>query len=279
MTDALSYTDTFIRLAEELPRDAAVSTPADRHPEENQDRVYCDQNAGVAAVFDGMGGHSGGELASIAALGGFLLAVRGMSCEGDGRTWLRTAIESASHAVKLSQREHRRTARNQGATAAAAVVVGHAAAVASVGDSRVYLLRDSILRQVTEDDCWGRGSFPDEQIAETQRMIDHAASADDLTGAGIIAWHQRNVISAELGTMFADPEIHHIDVRSGDLLILTTDGVHDNLTFDEIQQTVAREPRPAAVSEALVDFARSRSRSDHFRAKDDDITAATLRVP
>src|SRR3954468_23168980 len=71
----LEIEQEIIAADEAAPRRDAATLCAARHPDVNEDRVLCDPAEGVAAVFDGIGGQAGGELAARAACGAMAMAL------------------------------------------------------------------------------------------------------------------------------------------------------------------------------------------------------------
>jgi len=68
---------------------------------------------------------------------------------------------------------------------------------------------------------------------------------------------------------------YSVVVMAQDKFILTTDGVHDNLTFNEMEEVVTKK---GDVAKLLVEKARKRSQGKHFRSKPDDISAVVIEV-
>jgi protein phosphatase len=111
-----------------------------------------------------------------------------------------------------------------GTTVAAALIDGTHAAVANVGDSRVYLYRAGWLRQLTTDDTW--------LSAVVQRgMLDTTAIANH---------PMRNVLTQAAGSQY-DVDVHTTDVKleAGDMLLLSTDGLHTVVPDDDMRATLS----------------------------------------
>jgi len=260
------------RGAAELP---AVSTAARRHPERNEDSFVLDPEAGVAAVFDGMGGAAGGDLISSAAAG----ALREQLSFVPPRDDLRARLEWLRDAVALAAREAAaaRPSLSSGTTGIVACFAEDHLLFAGAGDSRAYLLRDGELRQLSRDD----DAWPDDEKHDRAReLCDQALSASELKDVARFMFATRNRIGRDLCMLAGErPRVDGIELAPGDIVILTSDGVHDNLARDEIA-AIAREHADdtRALVRALNTAARERADDeDHLRAKDDDITALALR--
>lgn len=125
----------------------------------NQDAIYASakKNRGIFVVADGMGGHSGGEIASSAIVNGirnwwdsndFTDADTGMDAVTEQCCMLLNNINAEVFSY-FSQRE-----QLGGSTVAVLIVWDDRYAILSAGDSRVYRVREKALEQLTTDDVW-----------------------------------------------------------------------------------------------------------------------------
>jgi protein phosphatase len=262
---------------------AAVSSAADAHPEGNQDSYILDPDCGVAAVFDGMGGTNGGAIASQTAAASVSQAIDML--RPDGQTLQDALRQAQSRLQRLARIEP--SLLEMGTTAVLACVQGDQATVCWVGDSRAYLATaEGELRRLTVDhdlvDNDVRiGQLERAAANELHELLDDAGGSDDALDRGGPAAQRaftgRNQLFGEL--MFGGPiDDITLTVQKSDLVILTSDGIHDNLTQQEMTELVAaaRVEGDDQVAAALVEHALNRSRSDHGRAKPDDLTAVTL---
>ncbi|MCH2111124.1 MAG: protein phosphatase 2C domain-containing protein, partial [Polyangiaceae bacterium] len=144
----------------------AALTDVGRKREENEDNFLVDKSLGLYIVCDGMGGHAAGEVASALAVRTFheevkreaeMLSDYAAEKSGADRVSRRDIINMLEFAVnRASARVHAEaqkdpSKRGMGTTLVAVVFCGQSAFVIYVGDSRLYLLRDGVLEQVTED--------------------------------------------------------------------------------------------------------------------------------
>lgn len=79
-----------------------------------------------------------------------------------------------------------------------------------------------------------------------------------------------------LGDERCEPTIQAVILGVGDKIILTSDGVHDNLIKDEIEKVL--NGGQSNLAEELVQRAKTRSKENHIRAKPDDISAIVVEV-
>jgi serine/threonine protein phosphatase PrpC len=213
--------------------------------ENNEDAFVAAPELGFFAVADGMGGYEGGEVASQTALETLLAYFERL---GDDLDLDREdAVDQMRMAIRMADREVGRRAIGElsemGTTVACMVVRGDQAIIAHVGDSRIYRLRDGELQSLTRD---------------------HSLVAE-MEAAGLgAATHLGHIITQCLGQgPSARPDIAIVTVMPGDRFLLSSDGLHDVLTPDEIASELAR-PRDAA--EALVEAAYNLGSYDNITA-------------
>ncbi len=215
---------------------------------------------GVLIIADGMGGRSFGEQAAAAAVEttedalAELLDSRqvGDVVVADALT---TALRRANACVyELASADDDR--KGMGTTCVAAVVEGDRLYVAHAGDSRAYLLRDGLLRQVTHDHSY---------VAEQVR-------AGAITEEGARSSRFRNIITRAIGIEpTIDAEVSEADVQPGDTLLLCTDGLSNMVAEEDITRTLMQSPSPQAAADRLVQMAvRSGGR--------DNVTAIVARL-
>jgi len=227
----------------------ALSDPG-RVRRNNEDAVAFDSTAGLAVLADGMGGLDAGEVASAVAVEAIFDALQAGSKRSEGT--LASAIEAANAVVRQAAE---RAQSDMGTT----VVVWLSnlpgqCFVAHVGDSRVYRLRDGVLRQLTVDHSM------------VQQMIDDGVLSEVEARTSI----HRNVITRALGL---EARVR-VDVRSwvyvpGDLFLLCSDGLTDMVPDEEISRvlcdTLDGSPGSlASVAEALVASANEAGGNDNI---------------
>ncbi len=205
-------------MAKHLRIDIAEMTDIGRRRANNQDNVAknvpddqreIDRAGALVVVADGMGGHAAGEIASTVAVETITTAYT-ESFDDDVMDALETAVRRANDRVFTISRENA-DHMGMGTTVVAAVIYQGLLFIANIGDSRCYLIRNGVLRQVTRDHSW---------VAEQVR-------AGVLTEDQARVHVHRNVITRSLGTqpdVLADFFIEPL--REGDLVILCSDGLH-----------------------------------------------------
>lgn len=218
----------------------------------------------IYAVFDGMGGGSNGEDASVYAA--TQLAEYQKKCDfPDNSGKLRRFLEKTSEGIVDFTRSGGLRPGACGSTAAMVTIGNNWYRTAHVGDSRVYLLRDGELSRVTKDQ------------SEVQRMVDAGQITLDE------AWDhpRKNVITRHLGMALRGGRLDSVisermPLYPGDLLMICSDGVSDNLRDSEILS--ALDPSASAEQNALSVVKTSRRRAGERRINSDNITAIVLRI-
>ncbi len=197
-------------------------------------------------VADGMGGHNAGEVASQAAVAEIQRAYFAATTD-DIPTSLRQAFQTANQAI----RQHAlgdAGRQGMGTTAAVAVVREREVQIANVGDSRVYLLREGAISQITQDHSW----------------VEEQVRAGVLTPEQAQSHPQRNIITRALGTAAAvDPDLFSGVLQEGDVLLLCSDGLSNLVTNAELLEIAGQAP-PEQTARRLVDLANERGGGDNI---------------
>jgi protein phosphatase len=224
----------------------------------NQDQFLV--SPGLYAVADGMGGHAAGEVASSTAIKALQAA---FAASGEHSA---EALESAAKAANRAVWEQARTNRGMlgmGTTLVALAVVENgdgtnALAVAHIGDSRLYLLREGALRQLTVDHSLVQELVDDGQITPAQAAV-HP---------------QRHVLTRALGvepTVAVD--VIDVTPKYGDRYLLCSDGLPREASDDQIAAVLGRFSDPSEAAKELVTLANERGGSDNITAVVVDVLA------
>lgn len=240
----------------------------------NQDSMLCftsaisltdlEPNFGLFVVADGMGGHEHGERASAVATkiitkhvtsDIFLPLLKG---ETGGDAERPTMIEVLRMAVQQANTMVAEQVPDGGTTVTAAAVMGHAAYIAHVGDSRAYLITEDLIEQITRDHSL------------VQRLIE----LDQLSPEDAIEHPQRNVLYRAIGqsdSLDVDAIIRQIPPDG--YLLICSDGLWNLVAKEEMQQIVLESADDTqGACRTLVEMANDRGGSDN-------ITVVIVRVP
>ena len=229
----------------------SVCEPADHAALSHSGRLYI-----VADGAGGVGGARSGELASRYAVLKVedLYYASGRSDAPAGER-LRISMLATNDAI----REHcRRPGRNirMATTMVAAIVRGRELTIANVGDSRAYLMRDSVIQQITQDHSLVAGLLANGVITPEEA-----------------AGHpQRNVILHSLSNAPHDPRIDlfPLTLQLGDTVLLCTDGLTRYLGDQQLLALLTQEPRDQA-AHRLIAAANASGGADN-------ISVAVLRI-
>jgi len=274
----------------------------ERHPNRNEDSIIVDERSGLAAVFDGVGGSAAGQIASQTAIRATYQGWRRVLEQLQKRRKVYDLIDNPGDNFLCSVLEHlvqsaddlvrtegaQRAGTDDLATTVAMAALcrepktrGYTLFYAHVGDSRVYLQReDEPIKRLTNDDGLLAKLVENHVVKdEDAHRIDQAMRADQLTDMEFSYFRLRGGITQALGGP-VPPTIHtsEIAVIPGDRILLCTDGIHDNLTDEEIKDILRGSPRTSA-ARLLVERSLQRSRQERsvtVRAKPDDMSAIVM---
>ncbi len=225
----------------------------------NEDNFFADANAtrGVFIVADGMGGHAAGEVASemvVQIVARELESLRD-PLESGAEEKVARALRHANEAVYERTIEEM-DKQGMGTTASVLVLGRGRYLVGQVGDSRVYLLRDGVLSQVTKDH-----SFVQEQVDKGVLTPEQAR------------YHPwSNVITRCIGMADEiEPDVFDDEARVGDSFLLASDGLTGLVDDRRIQQLLLSRAKPERIVDALIQEA-------NVNGGNDNITAVVVRV-
>jgi serine/threonine protein phosphatase PrpC len=202
----------------------------------------------LAVVADGMGGHEGGQVASGIAIETVRDVYLQHAGDDPGEALL-TAFQNAHAAIQAYAREHPEL-RGMGTTCTAIALRERDLFYGHVGDSRLYLIRDSGISQVTDDH-----SLVGQLVRLGQITTEEAAVHPD-----------RNVLTAALGMDAAVPgDFSELPVLlyPNDILLICTDGLHGLVNDQELRDIALSNP-PREACRELVRMANDRGGFDNI---------------
>ena len=205
--------------------------------QENQDSGYAGPH--LLVVADGMGGHAAGDVASSIAIGE-MVSLDGESPGAD------EALDRLAEAVRTANSELREAVQRQpelqgmGTTVTALLRTGNKIAVAHIGDSRAYLLRDGTLTQMTHDHSF------------VQSLIDEGR----ITEAEAQGHPQRSLVTRVLtGAREDEPDLAMREAHVGDRYLLCSDGLSGFVARDTIEEILMQAQPPGVAADRLVELA------------------------
>ena len=199
-------------------------------------------------VCDGMGGHKGGETASRLAVETIKNHFENLNSDYDVKLELQNALTAANIKLVETARKDKSLA-GMGSTAVIVLFKNGLAYTANLGDSRIYLVRDKKIKQLTTDHSL------------VQQMID----SDMLSTEEAENHPKKNVITKSLGREGeAEPDIFEpIKLHKNDKFILCTDGLTNYVKDREILDIAANNPVQQAAGK-LIDMANEKGGSDNI---------------
>jgi len=229
----------------------------------NEDSCYVDPDGKLVLVLDGMGGHKAGEVASQVAMETISRFYEDYSRNQESgapvienydptftyqTNLLRQAVVNANKMV-LAESRRRDDHLGMGSTVAGAAVHGYTMSVVNVGDSRVYLVRDGSIEQISRDHTLAQD--------QVERGILSAAEARES--------QLRHVLSSVIGV---DERIRmHLDelpIFPGDIFLLCTDGLNAVMDDQEILVWLRQgNPGPETLAQ-LIDEVNARGGPDNI---------------
>ena len=220
----------------------------------NEDNFEVDANAsrGIFIVADGMGGHAAGEVASEMAVQIVLRELKDVSDVTDG-----SVTRVLGDSLRLANRAiHDRTItevdkQGMGTTASVLVLADSRYLIGQVGDSRIYLLRDGALKQLTKDH-----SYVQEQV-----------DLGNLTPEQARYHPYSNVITRCVGASpDVEPDLYAGEAKTGDVFLVASDGLTGMVDDRRLAQLLMSRAEPERKVQALISEANGRGGLDNITA-------------
>jgi PPM family protein phosphatase len=234
----------------------------------NEDNFGYDSRYGIYVVCDGMGGQAAGEVASKMAVDVILNYFRDAAASGkyqqvgEPREGASEQCKALASAIRLANRSIHEAGQKQvgtagmGSTVVAALIHENSLCIANVGDSRIYLMRQGSIQQLTQDhslvmEQFRRGYITREQAEQSQ---------------------MQNIILRALGSEESvEPDIEDLVTLADDVLVMSSDGLTKYIRDEEILKIVTSSQSLEEGCNKLIQTARQ-------RGGDDNITCLLLKV-
>ena len=228
----------------------------------NEDNFGYDSRYGIFVLCDGMGGQAAGEVASKMAVDTLLNYFRHAAQRSNGSAKATASAQSLAEAIQLANRNIYEAGNGEsgragmGSTIVAALVRGHSLAIGHVGDSRIYLIRQGAIQQLTQDH-----SLVMEQV-RLGYITPEQAEKSELQNVILRALGAENEVEADVEDLVAMP---------GDTLLMTSDGLTRHVHDEEILAIVNGSRSLEDTSAQLIQAAKE-------RGGDDNITCLLVRI-
>jgi serine/threonine protein phosphatase PrpC len=238
-----------------------AATDVGRMRDHNEDNYLVDKRLALFVVADGMGGHAAGEVASALAvriiheeLKKEREAIEAAGIASRGSKTILALLEQAVQKACAKIHEEARAdpeKRGMGTTLSGLMIAGSHGYIAHVGDSRIYLLRDGRVQQVTEDhtvynELIKRGKLTREQIEKVA---------------------QKNAITRAVGVYErVEVDTLTIEVLPGDQFLLASDGLHGYIAHTAELEPYFEEEDGEAAARGLIELANKKGGKDNITA-------------
>jgi protein phosphatase len=242
----------------------AVSSDPGLRRTSNEDSYSTRPDVGLFVVADGMGGHVAGEIASRVAVESIEAFIQETAGADKNRTWpfpfdpsisleanrLKAAFRLANRKIAAAIADSQEL-RGMATTASAVLFGANRASVAHVGDSRVYVLRDGNLEQITADHSW----------------VEEQVRAGTMSRSAARQHPWRNVVTRALSGG-EDPEVDVTEVvpAAGERYLLCSDGLFGVVPDAQIAEILAQGGALEPICERLVRVANEAGGPDNITA-------------
>ena len=225
----------------------------------NEDALVLLPKLGIYAVADGVGGQNSGEVASRKAVAGIEKFIDANPLTGadnlEGKyrvNWIKSYFQRCLQRINTEIRKEALSdpVKEQMATTMVLCFLDmDSIYVVNIGDSRAYILRDGEITQLTVDHTY----------------VNKLIKAGTLSRSEARLHPQKNIITKALGSSKnTDPDFYRFDLHEGDRVLLCTDGLHGELTDDEIAVILRKKKDLNSICGLLVDAANKKGGHDNI---------------
>lgn len=218
----------------------------------NQDYMYCSENSvgsfrNLFIVADGMGGHKAGDYASKLCVERMVQAIE-QSEHKTPVSMFEEAVDAANEAVYTEAQEHE-AYEGMGTTLVACTMQEDTLYVANIGDSRLYLLRDDEIMQITDD----------------HSLVEEMVKQGNITESEARVHPQKNIITRAVGIdESVQADFFEVDVRQNDIIVLCSDGLSNMVEDEDIEYIVKHSKSLQDAGDSLVARANENGGSDNI---------------
>ena len=239
--------------------DFGYRTDVGRVRNANEDSLLILPKHNLFAVADGVGGQISGEVASRNAVNGIEDFVKANpidsadNLEGKYReNWFRSYFlrcfqKINNDIIALTVKDTK--LRGMATTAVSAYIDDETLYLTNVGDSRAYIIRDGEISQLTVDHSYVNKLVDEGSITKSEARI-HP---------------QKNVITKAIGVESnTEPDFYSFEIHNGDYILLSTDGLHGELTDEIIRDIVLAQNDLNKTCKKLVEMANNHGGGDNI---------------
>ncbi len=227
--------------------------------ENNEDNFCIDETMNLFIVADGMGGHASGQVASKIAVDvikerlQYVLKKDNIEYYQNPKNskhanYLVNCIHIANQVIYEAGQKYQQN-KGMGTTIAAALIDGNNLIVANVGDSRLYLIRDNTINQLTMDH-----SLVMEQVRKGLITLEEANKSD-----------MQNVLLRALGNeQTVEVDVSEMPLNNNDYILLCSDGMVRMVNDEKILEVIQELKDPKIICEKLITLANNAGGKDNI---------------
>ncbi len=245
---------------------SVCSVLGDREEQQDGFGYKLRSDEGLVVVCDGMGGHSGGKLASSVSVNTIINNYIQSYPVSNIYNFLLTCVELADTKV-ASLTDESGCSLRAGSTVVAIVIRGHSLHWVSVGDSRIYLFRDDELVQATHDHTYQ--NLLDEQKARGE-IDPEQYRVKSAKGDALISFLGAN------GLPRIDINKTPFTLQKGDRILLVSDGLYKLISDEEIRRILSNFNSVSDATNALE--AKAQRASKNNAASRDNMTVSVIKI-
>ncbi|CAB5154738.1 Protein serine/threonine phosphatase PrpC, regulation of stationary phase [Olavius algarvensis associated proteobacterium Delta 3] len=246
--------------------ESAGITDVGRKRKSNEDSLFVDDDLGLYMVADGMGGHRAGEVASelvVETIQAYITQIHRNSSRAESETADSALSKETNHllaSIHLANKGVHQIAqsndayRGMGSTVSAAYLTDQTVIAANVGDSPIYLIHDSTI----------------ELLSVTHNVVTEQAAIDP-DAADKLGEDVKFLLTRAMGVEESvRPDICEVPIFRDDVLVISSDGLSDLASPEEILDVV-EEQSSATACQKLIEMANGRGGHDN-------VTVVVLRI-
>ncbi|MBI4853338.1 MAG: serine/threonine-protein phosphatase [Acidobacteria bacterium] len=207
-----------------------------------------ENNSLLLAVSDGMGGARAGEVASAMTIESLITELSRLPKVLSPHSRLEAAVEAANYIVWYKQQEDKSLA-GMGATLTSIFIERDWVYISEVGDSRAYIIRNGIMRQLTND----------------QTILQFLLDNNAITPENASTSYYKNMLLQAIGQQeYLQVACSSMRLRSGDVFLLCSDGLSGKMSKDEMHQLINESASLDIAAHRLINTAKERGGEDNI---------------
>lgn len=233
--------------------DVGFKTDKGRLRMNNEDACFVMISDKVFIVADGVGGGNAGEIASRTCVNEIAKYIENNHINELGNKYavvnhLQECLDSTNEKIYTLANTYEENS-GMATTLSLLYITKKEAFIANVGDSRVYIIRDGQLSQLTEDHTYVNTLVKAGVLSKEQAEIDD----------------RKNVITKALGANYSvEPDFFQVEIMEDDVFLICTDGLYNEVSENQIITTISESENMSDACRQLVDLANNHGGHDNI---------------